>query len=70
MTPRPRKPRLKLVEESGIPLRMYEREAGSLLCREVRLDGGKDRKSLGHRDRELPNSRRARSRTNETSAGQ
>jgi hypothetical protein len=53
MTPRPRKPWPKLIEESGVAIRVYERAHGSLLYREVRLDGGKDRKSLGHRDRQL-----------------
>jgi integrase len=53
MTPRQRKPWSKVVEEMGIAVRVYERAAGSLLYREVRVEGGKDRKSLGHRDRAL-----------------
>jgi integrase len=53
MTPRQRKPWSKVIEESGISVRLYERAPGSLLYREVRIDGAKDRKSLGHRDRAL-----------------
>lgn len=53
MTPRQRKPWSKVIEESGVSVRIYERESGSLLYREVRLDTEKDRKSLGHRDRQL-----------------
>lgn len=53
MTPRQRKPWSKVIEESGISVRLFERESGSVLYREVRIDGGKDRKSLGHRDRAL-----------------
>ncbi len=34
-------------------VRVYEREPGSILQREVRTADGKDRKSLGHRDRAL-----------------
>lgn len=34
-------------------VRVYERESGSLLYREVPLEGSEDRKSLGHRDRAL-----------------
>ena len=37
----------------GTSVRLYERESGSLLYREVRTEGGKDRRSLGHRDRVL-----------------
>ena len=62
MTPRQRKPWSKVIEESGISVRVYEREAGSLLYREVRLDGGKDRKSLGHSDRQLAERKHANSR--------
>jgi integrase len=51
--PRPKKPWSKVIEEAGISVRLYERAPGSLLYREVRIDGAKDRKSLGHRDREL-----------------
>jgi integrase len=51
---RPKKPWSKNFEAAGVRVRVYEREAGSLLYREVRLDDGtKDRKSLGHRDRGL-----------------
>jgi len=53
MTPRQRKPWSTVLEESGIAVRGYEPNAGSLLCREFRLDGEKDRMSLGHRDRTL-----------------
>jgi len=53
MTPRQRKPWSKVVDESGISVRVYERASGSLLYREVRVGGEKDRKSLGHRDRSL-----------------
>src|SRR5688500_4504421 len=53
MTPRAPKPWTKTIDESGVAIRVYERESGSLLYREVRLDGRKDRKSLGHRDRAL-----------------
>lgn len=51
---RPRRAWSKTVDESGISIRVYERAPGSVLYREVRLEGGeKDRKSLGHRDRRL-----------------
>ena len=51
---RKRKAWSKTIEEAGVAIRLYEREPGSVLSREVRLpDGGKDRKSLGHRDRVL-----------------
>ena len=53
MTPRPRKPWSKVIEESGITVRVYEREAGSLLYGEVRLHTGKARKTLGPGDRAL-----------------
>lgn len=44
----------KVVEESGVSVRIFERAPGSLLYREVRDgEGAKDRKSLGHRDRAL-----------------
>jgi hypothetical protein len=42
-----------MIEEAGIRVRIYERESGGSLFREVRLNGGKDRKSLKHADREL-----------------
>ena len=51
--PRPRKAWTKTVEESGLQVRVYERSPGSVLYREVRLSDGKDRKSLGHRDKRL-----------------
>src|SRR5687768_15988111 len=53
MTPRAPKPWTKTIEESGVAVRVYERESGSLLYREVRLDERNDRKSLGHHDRVL-----------------
>ena len=53
ITPRIRKRWSRIIEEAGISVRIYERAPGSLLYREVRLDGEKDRKSLGHRDRQL-----------------
>ena len=43
----------KVIEEAGIRVRVFERTRGSLLYRETRVDGRKDRKSLGHRDRAL-----------------
>lgn len=42
MTPRQRKPWSKVIEESGISVRLFERESGSVLYREVRTDGGQD----------------------------
>ncbi|HEU4564135.1 MAG TPA: tyrosine-type recombinase/integrase [Gemmatimonadaceae bacterium] len=51
--PRKRKAWSKVIEEAGVAVRIYERAAGSLLYREVRLEGRKDRRSLGHRDRTL-----------------
>jgi hypothetical protein len=52
--PRKRKAWSKTVEEHGVAVRVYERAAGGVLCREWRDGaGGKDRKSLGHRDRAL-----------------
>lgn len=50
---RPKRSWTKTIEESGITVRVFERSAGSVLYREVRLGGRKDRKSLGHRDRAL-----------------
>lgn len=51
---RPRKAWSKSIEEAGITVRIYERSPGSLLYREIRREsGGKDRKSLNHRDRRL-----------------
>jgi len=40
MTPRQRKPWTKVIEESGISIRLHERAPGSRWYREVRLDGG------------------------------
>lgn len=52
--PRKRRAWSKVIEEAGLSVRVYERAPGSLLYREVRaIDGTKDRKSLGHRDRAL-----------------
>jgi integrase len=51
--PRKRRAWSRTIEEAGVSVRIYERSPGSLLAREVRLDGGKDRKSLGHRDKAL-----------------
>jgi len=42
-----------IVEEMGQQVRVYERSPGSVLYRSVTIDGRKDRKSLGHRDRKL-----------------
>lgn len=50
---RPRKPWSTTVNEAGVRVRVYEREPGGVLQRCVILDGQKDRKSLGHRDRTL-----------------
>lgn len=50
---RPRRPWSKVVSESGVNVRLYERAPGTLLYREVRTPGGKDRRTLGHRDRML-----------------
>lgn len=52
MTPRPRKPWSKTIEEAGVSVRLFER--GALIYRDVRLeDGTRDKKSLGHGDRAL-----------------
>lgn len=48
-----RKPWSKIVEEAGIQVRLFEREPGGILYRSVVVEGRKDRKSLGHRDRNL-----------------
>jgi integrase len=53
MTPRKRKGWLKAITEGGITVRVFEWRPGELIYREVRLDGRRDRKSLGHRDRAL-----------------
>ena len=51
--PRPRKAFSKTVEESGVSVRIFEREPGSVLYREVRTTAVRDKKTLGHRDRAL-----------------
>lgn len=52
MSPRPRRAWSKVVQEAGISVRVYEREPGGVLYREVRDgEGGKDRRSLQHKDR-------------------
>src|SRR5689334_13697850 len=51
--PRPKRPWSKVVDVQGVRVRLFEREPGGVLYREVRQDGAKDRKSLGHRDRAL-----------------
>lgn len=43
----------KIVEESGVQVRIFERERGGLIYRSVTAGGKKDRKSLGHRDKKL-----------------
>lgn len=54
---RKKKPWSKTIEESGVLVRIYERAAGGVLHRDVRQgDDSRDRKSLGHRDRELAES--------------
>lgn len=43
----------KIIEEHGVRIRLYTRSRGGNIYREIRLeDGSKDRKSLGHADRE------------------
>jgi hypothetical protein len=42
-----------VIEEAGLSVRLYERAPGSVLYREVRIGGRKDRASFGHRDRAL-----------------
>src|SRR5690606_22001722 len=42
-----------IIEQHGVTVRIYERAPGSMLYCSVVVDGGrKDRRSLGHRDRE------------------
>ena len=48
-----RKKWTKTVEEHGIRVRLYRRSGGQCIYREVRLEGRKDRKSLGHSDTRL-----------------
>ena len=43
----------KVVQESGIQVRLYRRSGGGFIYREIRLGGRKDRKSLGHSDARL-----------------
>ena len=50
---RQRKAWSQVVEQSGVSVRVYERTPGGLLYRDVRHEGRKDRKSLGHHDRKL-----------------
>jgi hypothetical protein len=53
MTMPKRKPWSTEITEYGITVRVYEREPGGVLYRSiVTADGRKDRKSLGHRDRD------------------
>jgi hypothetical protein len=53
MPPRKRKGWLKEITETGITVRVFDWRPGEPIYREVRLDGKRDRKSLGHRDRAL-----------------
>ena len=43
----------KMVQESGIHVRLYRRSGGGCIYREIRLGGKKVRKSLGHSDARL-----------------
>ncbi|MBX6332065.1 MAG: site-specific integrase, partial [Gemmatimonadaceae bacterium] len=43
----------RIVEESGVQVRVFERAPGSTLYRSVVLGGRKERKSLGHHDKKL-----------------
>lgn len=43
----------RIVEESGINVRLYRRKRGGPIYREVRIDGRKDRRTLGHSDAAL-----------------
>jgi hypothetical protein len=43
----------KIVDAHGVQVRIFERARGSVLYRSVVIGGEKDRKSLGHRDRDL-----------------
>src|SRR5688572_27822880 len=53
MTPKKRKLWSRAVEESGVAVRLYEREAGGVIYRDVWAGETRDRKSLGHSDRKL-----------------
>lgn len=44
---------LREITEAGVTVRVFEWRPGLPLYREVRVDGKRDRRSLGHRDREL-----------------
>jgi hypothetical protein len=44
---------LREVTEAGVTVRVNELRPGGALYREIRLDGRRDRKSVGHRDRAL-----------------
>ena len=48
-----RTPWSRIVEDAGVRVRVYEREPGGVIYRSVVIEGRKDRKSLGHRDRNL-----------------
>jgi integrase len=50
---RTRKPRSKVIEESGVRVRIYERKRGAPIYREVRGENGKDRRSFDHCDWQL-----------------
>ena len=43
----------RTIEESGVSVRLYERETGGVIYRDVRTGDTRDRKSLGHADRKL-----------------
>jgi hypothetical protein len=53
MTPKRRKLWSRTIEESGVSVRLYEREPGGLIYRDVWNGDARDRKSLGHADRKL-----------------
>lgn len=51
--PRKRKLWSRTLEESGVSVRLYEREPGGVISRDVWNGDKRDRKSLGHADRKL-----------------
>ena len=51
--PRKRKLWTRTLEESGVSVRLYEREPGGTIYRGVWNGDSRDRKSLGHADRKL-----------------
>ena len=53
MPPRKRKLWSRTIEESGVSVRLYEREPGGVISRDVWNGDARDRKSLGHADRKL-----------------